>query len=65
MSSNRTKPVIITDQLVHGLFVEIDSVRETKPGEVRVTCHPTADSCVRRVTATLDKDRAKDLGLVA
>lgn len=64
MSKTRSKSVIVTDQLVHGLFMQVDSIRETGDG-VRVTCHPTADSGVTRVTATVDKHRAAELGLVA
>jgi hypothetical protein len=58
-------PIIVTDNLVPGTFMAVDSVKRDTHGNVRVVGHPTAGSDVRKVVVTVDEGRAKELGLVA
>lgn len=58
-------PIIVTDALVSGLFMAVDSVKRDPKGGYRVTGHPTADSAVSKVVVAVDESRAKELGLVS
>lgn len=64
-----THEIITFEKLSHGMFVEVDSVarqpqKAGEPPRYRITCHPTADREVARVTVLVTEERAKQLGLI-
>jgi hypothetical protein len=65
LQSQVKSPIIVTDNLVPGTFMAVDSVKRDNQGRVRVVGHPTAGSDVHKVTVTVDEGRARELGLVA